>query len=97
MTAEIVRASRSLHAHQPPQPRPHPPGFDPDLSDVRPIAPIVYVEPTFEYRQLTRQLDAGEAAPSAVELSELGREGWVLVSVLHAGQAAHFYFKRVAR
>ena len=96
MTPGQVRTPRARHAHQPPQPpRPHPPGFDPELADVRPIAPMVYVEPTFEYRQLTRQ--AGESVPTAAELNELGRDGWELVSVVQAGQSVHFYFKRVAR
>lgn len=98
MTPAPVRMPRALHAHQPPQPpRPQPPGFDPDLANVRPIAPMVYVEPAFEYRQLTRQLQAGESLPTAAELDALGRDGWELVSVIQAGQSAHFYFKRVAR
>lgn len=98
MTPAQVRAPRGVHAHQPPPPpRPQPPGFDPDLENVRPIAPMVYVEPAFEYRQLTRQLAAGEGVPTAAELNELGRDGWELVSVIPTGPSVHFYFKRVAR
>ena len=84
-------------AHQPQPPLPRRPGFDPELENVRAVPPIVYVEPVFEYRQLTRELGAGGTPVTEPELDELGRAGWELVSVLNDGRAAHFYFKRVAR
>jgi hypothetical protein len=90
----------SLRAHQPsplPPPRPRHPGFDPELADVHVVPPMVYVEPVFEYKELTRDLAAGAAPPTEAELNELGRAGWELVSVLHDGRTARFYFKRATR
>ena len=86
----------SLTAHQPQPPFPPHPGFDPHLPHVRVVPPVVYVEPTFEYKQLTRAI-AGAAPVTEDELNELGKVGWELVSILNDGQTAHFYFKRVAR
>ena len=90
--------SLSLSRGQQPQPPlPRHPGFDPQLQDVHVVPPVVWVEPTFEYRELTREIVAGSAPVTAPELDELGKDGWELVSVLNDGKAAHFYFKRVAR
>ena len=90
-------APRAHEPHYPPfpPPLPTPPGFDP-TPRVRIAPPMVYVEETFEYRTLTRDLTTA-TPPTEAELSALGKEGWELVSVLHDGRTAHWYFKRVAR
>jgi hypothetical protein len=72
------------------------PSVPPGLPEVHLSPPVVFVEPTFEYRQLSRDL-AGGAPVSEEELDELGRAGWELVSVITDGRTAHFYFKRLAR
>ncbi|WP_248354662.1 DUF4177 domain-containing protein [Anaeromyxobacter oryzae] len=55
--------------------------------------PVVYVEPTWEYKHVARDLEK-EAAPDEAELNALGADGWELAGVLAHGNAAHFYFKR---
>lgn len=55
--------------------------------------PIVYVEPTWEYEHLVRDL-ASEPAPDEAELNALGAKGWELAGVFVHGSRAHFYFKR---
>lgn len=72
-----------------------PPLVDPNLPRVHVTPPVVYVEPTFQYKTVTRQL-AGEGPPlSEAEMNEFGKAGWELVSILNDGRASHFYFKRV--
>ncbi len=56
-------------------------------------APVVYVEPTWEYKHLARDLTK-EAAPGEAELNALGAKGWELVGGFAYASEAHFYFKR---
>jgi hypothetical protein len=60
---------------------------------VRVQAPVVYVEPTWEYKLLVRDL-AKETAPDEAELNALGAKGWELAGVFVHDSEAHFYFKR---
>lgn len=91
-----LASSRVQQPPYPPQPAiPQHPGTEPGLPDVHVNPPMVYVEPTFEYKQLSRELAKGPIAEE--ELNALGREGWELVSVLSDGRTAHFYFKRLGR
>lgn len=89
-------------AHQPPYPPypPYPPQppypQPPGVPTVRVTPPMVYVEPTFEYRQLSRDITSGPPLSDA-ELDELGKAGWELVSTVSDGRTAHFYFKREGR
>jgi hypothetical protein len=69
----------------PPEPS-RPPG-------TRAPAPVVYVEPTWEYKHVVRDL-AREAAPDETELNALGAKGWELAGTFARGTEAHFYFKR---
>ncbi len=69
----------------PPEPQ-RPPG-------VRVQPPVVYVEPTWEYKHLVRDL-AKESAPDEAELDALGAKGWELACAFARGAEAHFYFKR---
>ena len=55
--------------------------------------PVVYVEPTWEYKHLARNL-AREPAPDEAELNALGAKGWELAGAFASGTDAHFYFKR---
>jgi hypothetical protein len=56
-------------------------------------APVVYVEPTWEYKHLVRDLATG-AAPDEAELDALGAKGWELAAAFTHGSEAHLYFKR---
>ncbi len=56
-------------------------------------APVVYVEPTWEYKHLVRDLTK-EAAPDEAELNAFGAKGWELAGVFAHCSEAHFYFKR---
>lgn len=87
---------RSQLPPYPPQP-PVPPFTDPRLPEVHVSPPMVFVEPVFEYRTVTRELGAGKPPLSEAELNELGKAGWELVSVLGDGGGVHFYFKRLVR
>ena len=89
------RAHEPSYPPQPPQP-PRP-GTDPRLREVHVTPPVVYVESTFEYRQLSRPLTEGGAPFAEAELDELGRDGWELVGTVSDGRTAHFYFKRLGR
>lgn len=73
------------------------PGTEPRLADVHAVPPVVYVEASYEYRLVSRELGSGTAPLAEAELNELGQAGWELVSVLDDGRSAHFYFKRTAR
>lgn len=88
-------SSRTQQPYQPQPPIPQHPGTEPGLPEVHVNPPLVYVEPTFEYKQLSRGLAKGPITEA--ELNELGRGGWELVSVLSDGHTAHFYFKRLGR
>jgi hypothetical protein len=55
--------------------------------------PVVYVEPTWEYKHVFRDL-AREPAPDEVELNDLGAKGWELAGAFAHGNEAHLYFKR---
>ena len=69
----------------PPKPR------EPQGAHVEP--PWVPVQPRWEYKELTRDLDT-QGLPTEDELDRLGAEHWELVGVLRAGRSVHFYFKR---
>jgi hypothetical protein len=56
-------------------------------------APIVYVEPTWEYKYVVRDL-AREPALDEAELNALGARGWELAAAFARGNEADFYFKR---
>jgi hypothetical protein len=73
----------------PPIPTPVPPYQMPEVH-VRP--PMVYVEPRWAYKHLTRPL--GETL-SEDEMNALGRDGWELTGVYADATSVHFYFKRV--
>jgi len=75
----MVRPSGPLEPQKPP--------------GVRVQPPVVYVEPTWEYKHLVRDL-AKEPAPEEAELNAFGAEGWELAGVFARGSEAHFYFKR---
>jgi hypothetical protein len=55
--------------------------------------PWVSIEPRWEYKELTRDLQS-EGLPSEAELNALGSEHWELTGVLREGKRVHFYFKR---
>jgi hypothetical protein len=81
-----------------PPPEPFPPSppfpFPPRTAPALLQAPVVYVAPVWEYRELVRALDPG-TMPTENDLNELGAEGWELVSVVSENERAHFYFKRL--
>jgi hypothetical protein len=55
--------------------------------------PWVPIEPRWEYKELTRNLDV-EVLPTEVELNALGADHWELAGVVREEQLVHFYFKR---
>jgi hypothetical protein len=57
---------------------------------------MVYVkEPIqWEYKQIIRDLQAGEKAPTEEELNQLGQDGWELTSAFSRFTQLFFYFKR---
>jgi hypothetical protein len=57
--------------------------------------PMVYVPPAWEYMEIERSVSADQL-PTAADLNTLGADGWELAGVVQAGDAAHFYFKRLA-
>ena len=66
--------------------------------------PMIYEhapEPDWEYHVLTVDT-AKESLPAVEQLNALGKEGWILVSVLDErnsskGQYAYYYFSRQSR
>lgn len=76
-------------------PRPAPPNPAPQTPEVHVHTPLVYVEPAWEYRHVTRGL--GGAELSDAELTALGAEGWELVGIYGDQRNVHFYFKRQTR
>lgn len=70
------------------------------FSEPAPQAPaptlMVYVkEPVqWEYKQIIRDLQAGEKAPTEQELASLGQEGWELTGAFSLFTQLFFYFKR---
>ena len=94
-----MSAFAAPRANEPPYPpmppMPPQPGVDPTMPRVHVNTPMVYVEPQFEYRTVSRALVDGPL-PQA-ELDELGKDGWELVSAIGDGKTAHFYFKRMGR
>jgi hypothetical protein len=58
-------------------------------------APLVPIEPQWEYKALVRT--AGEELPSEAELNALGAEHWELAGVASARARVTFYFKRERR
>lgn len=69
-----------------------PPPVPPPVPDVRVQAPLVYVQPVWEYKRLIV-----DTPPSEAELNALGAEGWELVGVAPVAQAVQLYFKRMVR
>lgn len=72
---------------------------DPQPSlESRPVhLPLVYVKekPTWEYKQLTRNLEKAQG-PIEDALNTLGKDGWELAGILPNPPMVHFYFKRLA-
>jgi hypothetical protein len=64
---------------------------EPRVHQVEP--PWVPVLPTWEYKELTRDLESGAPLTEA-ELNELGAQHWELAGVLRDDRQVHFYFKR---
>ena len=64
-----------------------------ELSGASMEPPWVPIEPRWEYKELTRNLD-DEALPTEAELNALGLERWELAGVVREEQRVHFYFKR---
>lgn len=60
--------------------------------------PVVYVnkQDQWEYRQLVRDLQAGEKPPGDEELNAFGKEGWELSGIMAHYEKMYFYFKRLA-
>jgi len=79
-------------AEVPPPPFPPRPAYPP-MPEVHVQPPVVFVQPAWEYRHLTRAPGA-EGALTEQELNELGAAGWELVGVISEQSAVHFYFKR---
>lgn len=86
----------SLHAGSDPmletRTPPYVPPVPPEMPEVRVQAPLVYVQPVWEYKHLL-----AETAPSQGDLNALGSQGWELVAVLPAPNGVHCYFKRLVR
>jgi hypothetical protein len=76
----------------PPSP-PSPPFPAPKEVAAPPQAPTVYVAPAWEYKHLTRELQA-EPLPGEKELNDLGADGWELAAIVSDSSSVHFYFKR---
>lgn len=64
-------------------------------SGVRVQPPVVYVEPSWEYKHLVRDLTK-EPAPDEAELDALGADGWELAGAFAWRNEAHLYLKREA-
>jgi hypothetical protein len=60
---------------------------------VRVQPPLVYVEPAWEYKHLTRSMTEQDPL-SETELNTLGNDAWELAGVFTDGRSVHFYFKR---
>ena len=65
----------------------------PPLPEVHVQPPMVFVQPAWEYRHVTREPGA-QGALGEAELNELGAAGWELVGVVTEQTAVHYYFKR---
>jgi hypothetical protein len=64
---------------------------EPRVSRVEP--PWVPFQPTWEYKEVTRDLE-NAALLTEAELNELGSQHWELAGVVREDQRVHFYFKR---
>ncbi len=64
-----------------------------ELSGSRMEPPWIPIEPRWEYKELTRNLDV-EALPTEAELNAFGIDHWELAGVVREEQRVHFYFKR---
>jgi hypothetical protein len=64
-----------------------------ELSGSRIEPPWVPVEPRWEYKELTRNLD-DDVLPTEAELNALGIDHWELAGVVREERRVHFYFKR---
>ena len=69
----------------------HVPPYQPPNVRVQP--PLVYVEPGWEYKHLSRSVTEQEPLSEA-ELNALGNDTWELTGVVTDGRSLHFYFKR---
>ena len=69
------------------------PPRSPEPPEHRVSPPWVSVEPRWEYREVTRDLDR-EPLPSESDLNALGDEHWELAGIVREEHRAHFYFKR---
>jgi len=76
-----------------PPPFPPRPVFPP-LPEVHVQPPMVFVQPAWEYRHVTRAPGEQEGTLTEAELNELGAAGWELVGVITEQAVVHFYFKR---
>lgn len=56
-------------------------------------APLVPVEPRWEYKDVVRELET-EGLLGEEDLNALGSEHWELAGVAEASGRVHFYFKR---
>jgi hypothetical protein len=74
----------------PPVEIPFPPRHEPHPFS-RPEQLFVPVPARWEYREITRDMDA---LPTESELNALGDEGWELAGVTPAADRVHYYFKR---
>jgi hypothetical protein len=82
---EVVSMTATIEVPKPPRPQLE--------SPFRLEAPLVPVEPHWEYREITRDLRVG-VLPTEEELNQLGAEEWELAGVVSVGDVVHFYFKR---
>ena len=88
----VTSSSGSSRLGEIPPPFPPRPVYPP-LPEVHVRPPMVFVQPAWEYRQVTRAPDT-QGALTEAELNELGAAGWELVGTLAEPAALHFYFKR---
>ena len=65
--------------------------FEPRAPHLTP--PWVPVEPSWEYREVVRDLDSGGLLTEG-DLNALGAEHWELAGVVSDASQVHFYFKR---
>ena len=70
------------------------PGW-PISPEVRIEAPLVAVEPRWEYKEVVREVTGG--LPAEAELNTLGAQHWELAGIVTTGTQVHFYFKRERR
>ena len=67
------------------------PPRDPRIEEVHPPAIFIREDLTWEYKQLSRDLDK-EQILNEDELNKLGAEGWVLATSVMVDSVVYFYF-----